>query len=538
MGLDAIIISDSGTDSLSATNPLKLKLDGGIASIQRVFNYIEHQGRIVAPVQGEASMNWASAPKLNGIYLLSYLTRNNFTAALINSFYAEKDAFCRLLKDNPRMVIISTTFIFGKQALCRLVEDIRALAPGVCIVVGGPFVYLSHLMLQKSADPDYDTDSAKADFLFLDVDTEPAVDLYIISLRGEQILCDVIDRVKDHRSLTDVPNSARREGNAYAFTRRIDDVTDSGGFHIDWDCLPDAVFRSGVVPLQASAGCPYKCAFCNFTKDRRLTYVKPLDALVAELKAVQKRGIRYVWFVDDNFRLGSADLDPVCRRFLAEGVNLRWMSFIRASTLKTADLGLLRRAGCIEVQMGLESADPQMLDNMNKKASPDMYARVIPQLLAAGINCSCYFIFGFPGETTASIQRTVEFIQGIEHPELEGLLSWSIFPFILSPLSPIYESANRRPYGLKGYLHQWTHGTMNSDQARAFVLDAFHQLKNSGPIYRTDNQDILLGLTPSLRHRFEALRHRFAKAAIAGAPAPQDLLHAFGQVLNHTPDLN
>jgi len=514
LSLDAIIISDSGTNSLSGTNPLKLKIDGKTASIQMILNYLKHQGRIEPPIEGDDTMSWSSAFQLNGIYLLSHLTRNNFKAAVIRGFYEEKDSFCHLLEENPRMVIISTTFIFSKQALSRLIEDIRSLAPDIFIVVGGPFVYLSYLMLKKSADPGYDTDSARDDFLFLDVNSEPAADLYIISLRGEQILCEVLDRVKNNKSLGHMPNTARLKGKTYEFQSRIDDITDSGSFHVDWDCLPDDIFKSGVVPMQASAGCPYKCAFCNFTKDRRLTFVKPLDEIINELKAVKKRGVRYVWFVDDNFRLGSPDLNEVCRRFIDEDLNLRWMSFVRAGTLKNVDIELLRRAGCIEVQLGLESADTQMLRNMNKKARPAMYASVIPELLAAGINCSCYFIFGFPGETRETISRTCDFIQSIEHPELDGLLSWSIFPFILSPLSPIYESANRQPYGLKGYLHKWEHATMNSEEAKAHVLEAFLNLKNSGPIYRTDNQDILSDLTPSKRHQFEALRHSLAKAAL------------------------
>ena len=48
-------------------------------------------------------------------------------------------------------------------------------------------------------------------------------------------------------------------------------------------------FKSGVVPLQASYGCPYNCAFCNFMKDRRLMGVKPLDDLIEELKTVQEK---------------------------------------------------------------------------------------------------------------------------------------------------------------------------------------------------------------------------------------------------------
>ena len=50
------------------------------------------------------------------------------------------------------------------------------------------------------------------------------------------------------------------------------DFADALDVPMDWQCLPDSVFESKVIPMQASAGFPYHCAFCNFTRDRRLTY--------------------------------------------------------------------------------------------------------------------------------------------------------------------------------------------------------------------------------------------------------------------------
>ena len=527
MSIDAIIISDSGEDSFSGTNPLRLKIDGRTASIQTVLNYLEHQGQIVLPIKGDGPMSWSSAPKLNGIYLLSYLTKNKFNVALINSYYEERNSFRSLLKHNPRSVIISTTFIHTKQALHKLVDDIRSLAPDIFIIVGGPFIYLSYLMLQRSHDQHYETNAAKDDFLFLNSDNEPSVDLYIVSLRGEQILCEALGRIKKNRPIDDLPNSARLARKTYSFSRRIDDVSNVKGIFIDWKSLPDTVFKSGVVSMQASNGCPYSCTFCNFTKDRRLMFIKPIGQLVAELKDVSNRGIRYVWFTDDNFRLGKGNLRSVCQRFVDEGLQIHWMSFIRASTLKNIDGELLRRSGCMEVQLGLESADSQILANMNKKANPVLYAEVVRKLLAVGINCSCYFIFGFPGETDKTALRTRKFIKSIEYPELEGIFSWSMFPFILSPMSPIYEVEMRKNYGLTGYMQNWTHKTMEYRQAVEHIKNAFFELENSGPIYRGDNLDILFGLKPYQRKKFLVSRHRFSKLAAKSHLEKLDIIKSF-----------
>jgi len=529
MTLEAIIIADSGTVSMSSTNPLKLSINGTTADIQVVQNYLANTGRIQYPIEGDGLMSWASAPKLNGIYLLSFLTKLKHNVELVDSFYEEKDRFRQLLKSNPRAVIISTTFIAGKKSLYKLVADIRELAPNILIIAGGPLVYMSYLVLGRSKEADYDSLSAKEDFLFLEVNNEPAVDLYIISSGGERLLDRVLNNTRNGIGLDDIPNCARLIDGAFHFSKRVVDRAED--FSIDWSAIPDINFQSGVVPLQASGGCPFNCAFCNFTKDHILTWVKPVDQIVAEMKVIAERGARYVWFVDDNFRLGKSDLEAVCRRFIDEGLKLRWMTFVRASTLDKVDPELLRLAGCIEVQLGLESADPQVLKNMNKKASPALYDRVLKKLLKAEINCSCYFIFGFPGETEESAQRTRDFIKAYDCELYDGSFSWSMFPFMLAPLSPIYENEARKKYDLAGYMYEWSHATMNFEQAQEQVLKTFFDIEQSGPIYRGDNQNSIFQLGAVVRKGFYTTRHQLSKMALNGKLDKEKTLKSFKQIL-------
>ena len=527
--MDAIIIADSGAESLSVTNPLRLSLHDRTASIQLLLNCLKHEGEVVEPIDGEGMAAWSSARKLNGIFLRSYLTQRGFQVEVIDRYFEEKNRFCELLRQNPKAVIVSTTFIAGKKALRKLVSDIRNLAPEVFIIAGGPLVYLSYLVLQKHGKGGYDTESAKEGFLFLSGAEEPLVDMHIVSLRGETILAEALSRMTQEKPLDEIPNTVRLVGNAYEFSRRWDDGIPGRDHLIQWQTLPDSVFQSCVVPMQASAGCPYHCAFCNFTKDRRLNYIKPLEVLVDEIREIATRGARYIWFIDDNFRLGKDDLNSVCERFLKEGFKVSWMTFVRASTLKEVDMQLLRAAGCVEVQLGLESADPQVLGNMQKKATPELYSEVLHKLLQAGINCSCYFIFGFPGETDESLRRTREFIKNHQFPDLDGYLSWSIFPFMLTPLSPIYEPEMRRKYGLEGYMHRWQHQSMNSDQAKEHVLRTFLELDHSGPIYREDNQDMLRNLGPCSRKKFESARQRLSKVGLKGKIRKEDVIQTFSE---------
>lgn len=530
MSLDAIIISDYGVDTFSGISSMRLEIEGKIALIQVVRNYLENDGRIVLPIEGDGEKCWSSAIKLNGIYIFNYLTKHNFNVELIDSYFEEREKFSRLLQQSPHAVIISTTFIHSKQDLRKLVDDIRSLAPDIIIIVGGTFIYMSYLLLQKSRDRHYDTWSAKDDYLFLDINDEPSVDLYIVSLRGEQILCESLNRINQNLSIKDLPLSARLQGENYVFTNLTEVISNNKKIKFDWKSIPDYIFKSGVISMQASNGCPYKCAFCNFTKNPDVMLIKSVDDIIAELKAVSECGIQYVRFVDDNFRLGRQDLNTVCQKIVDENLPIQWMSFMRASTLKKVDMGLLRKSGCIEVQIGLESAAQIVLKHMNKETSPALYAEIVEKLLAAGINCSCCFIFGFPGETEETASITREFMKGLEHLDCEGIFTWSIFPFVLVPLSPIYEEKNKRKFGLTGYMQNWKHKTMDSFQARQEVIKTFFELDYSGPIYRGDNLNMLYELAPNQRKKFGTVRHRLAKLASKRPVKKHEIINVFSEV--------
>ena len=535
MPLDAIIIAEAGDVGSADIIHERLRLDGKVATIQVLKNYLKNNGHVVPPVEGSGIMNWGAAYRLNGIYLLSYLLKSGLHIKLIDRYFKDNETFKEMLADPPRAVVISTTFIRNKQTLHRLVEDIRNQAPDIFIIAGGPFVNLSYRMLQRSSDPGYETRLAENDFLFFQ-NEQPRVNLYITGLQGEDILLAALQRIRLNRPLDDLPNTVRFDGGKYSFSEQKDYIFNNLNTSISWESLPEKIFRPGVIPVQTSKGCPFRCAFCNFTKDRRLMFIKSLDRLVEELKAVSARGVKFVRFTDDNFRHGKGNLNTLSRRIIQENIPVKWMTMVRATALENVDFELLKKSGCIEVLLGLESADPQILANMNKKANPQLYARVVKRLLAAGIDVSCYFLFGFPGETGETVQKTLDFIRLIEFPELPGTLSWALFPFSLAPLSPVYEPEMRRKLGLSGYMDQWQHRTMASVDIMGHIKRVFGALEHSCPMYRNDNLEMLHdNLLPAERKRLFLARHRLSKRAIKDNLSKAEIIKAFAFAF---PDLN
>lgn len=129
--LDALIVADPGTFSVSGSSPMRFAIEGHSATIQIVRNFLENRGQIVRPAAGDCSPSWGTTPKLSGIDLLSNLLRHQYRATLIIDFGRDRDELIRCLDKKPRTTSLSTTFTGLKNDLTSLVAEICKLAPGI-----------------------------------------------------------------------------------------------------------------------------------------------------------------------------------------------------------------------------------------------------------------------------------------------------------------------------------------------------------------------------------------------------------------------
>jgi p-methyltransferase len=530
MKLNGIIIASDDLSTYAHSSAYRLKYGNELATIQLVKALVDNAGSSDSNASTiKQKLNWQHAPKLNGIALYSYLHSNGINCEIIDCFASEQPRFQELLQRQPDVIIISTTFIPLKATLKQLVARIRKAAGPIPIIAGGPFIYASYLLHQRKGDPDYDTDSPARDFLFLDDSPAPAIDYFVISGQGLRTLHALVKGIVRGEPVDAMPNIAY-----YRNQELVINPIEKEPFEkvaIDWRNLPQHVYSNGVLNIQASNGCPYKCRYCNFVKDPRATFVRPVDAIVDDMVQLQKKGIKYVRFVDDNFRLGKPDLKKVCEKFIEAGVALKWMSFMRIDTLIGFDLDLLKRSGCVEVQLGLESAHPVMLEKMNKNVNANHYYPVIRNLMRHGINVSTMFIIGFPGETPETAKTTIDFIKSIDFEDAPGYFTWSLFSFGVLPLSPIYPESQRTESNLRGYFLKWRHDSMDAATARSIIDKAYHEIDRTSPAYTGDNLDLLYGLPPNKRREFLLTRHRLSKLALEKELISEDLVSAFSACL-------
>ncbi len=162
-----------------------------------------------------------------------------------------------------------------------------------------------------------------------------------------------------------------------------------------------------------SRGCPYECTFCASPQffDRKIRFRTP-ENVVAEIEYLVKTfKVKEIHFEDDNFTLKRDNVEKICRLLIERKINVNWAcpNGIRADEVNEEIIQLMKDSGCYYFAYGIESANPQILKNTKKRESIDAIERAIEIADKVGIACQGFFIFGLPGETTSTIEESINF---------------------------------------------------------------------------------------------------------------------------------
>ncbi len=174
--------------------------------------------------------------------------------------------------------------------------------------------------------------------------------------------------------------------------------------------------------MVGARGCPYDCSFCgaavSANPDITIRTRDPRD-IIAEMDELNaSHGVTAFRFVDDLF-LGYQRFITRCMASFTDarvGDRYVWDATGRINILHRMDddmLGLLRRNGCREVALGIESGSERLLAYMGKRITPEMTRSVVSRLTAHSISVKGYFILGFPTETRKELHATVRQVRDL-----------------------------------------------------------------------------------------------------------------------------
>jgi anaerobic magnesium-protoporphyrin IX monomethyl ester cyclase len=164
--------------------------------------------------------------------------------------------------------------------------------------------------------------------------------------------------------------------------------------------------------LIASRGCPFRCNWCAKPIFGDTYQLRPALDVALEMRLLkEKHGAEHLWFADDIFGLNRHWLQDFARAVESLHAVVPFKVQARADLMTSEAASALRRSGCVEVWMGVESGSQKVLDAMDKGLRVEEVVAASENLKQQGIR-TCYFLqLGYPGEQWKDIQRSIDLVR-------------------------------------------------------------------------------------------------------------------------------
>lgn len=209
-----------------------------------------------------------------------------------------------------------------------------------------------------------------------------------------------------------------------------------------WDLVDLSLYKLPLygrkyIIINTLRGCPFRCSFCSTQvyyghKSR----IRSVPSLLEEIKFnIDNYGIRDVFFWGDTFTLKRDQITGLCKGIIKNKLDIHWVANSRVDTVDKEMLDLMKKAGIWLLSVGIESGDDKILKRCRKNTTVEKITTAVALIQSSGIKIAGHIIFGLPGETEATAQKTLNLIKTLK---LDFVALYSAAPF---PGSPLYKEA-------------------------------------------------------------------------------------------------
>lgn len=288
--------------------------------------------------------------------------------------------------------------------LARFIALIRAATGGrVPIVLGGPAISILGSAALKHVDADY-----------------------AVRGEGEITFPALLAALEAGRDPTDIPGVCMRDGTLVTDTppARLPEIGASG--MQDWIDWRPYRRHGGTFAIQTKRGCPMPCNYCTYPDiEGRGFRRRAADDVVDEIEAVQRAlAPRTFEFVDSTFNLPERHALDICEAIVRRGLRVRLTTMgINPRGASPELFALMKRAGFNSMMITPEAGNDTMLRNLDKGFDMQDVRGTAQRARASGLHSTWFFMLGGPGETRATVDETLRFVE----QELRGPPFMSVF---------------------------------------------------------------------------------------------------------------
>ncbi len=223
-----------------------------------------------------------------------------------------------------------------------------------------------------------------------------------------------------------------------------------------WDLLPYTKYYFGeylrylqpAVTVLTSRGCPYNCDYCPYPLAQGKKWrARTALNIVNELQYIENKfGVKAVLFRDPEFSLDKKRTIDICKAIINKRLKIKWRCETRIDTLDEEIIDLFAKAGCIGINVGIESVNAKVLKRTNRKVfSLKKAIKIINVCKKNKIEAFVFFILGLPGETVQSTLTSVKYAKKL-NPQFVQFT-------VVTPYkgTKLYDWAEKKGYIGKGF---------------------------------------------------------------------------------------
>lgn len=358
---------------------------------------------------------WAAMqpyPPLGTLYAASVMRERGHDVALFDAMLANSTAdwAAALRQHQPRFaVLFEDNFNYlSKMSLLRMREAaftmIDAARTQGCTVIacGADMTDHAEIYLERGAD-------------------------YVLLGEGEATLAELIDHLSGRPApaLSEIRGLAYRDAEGTVqrtAPRPVISALDDLPFPA-WDLVDAARYRAlwldrhGYTSMNmvTTRGCPFHCNWCAKPIWGQRYNVRSPRSVVEEMAWLKERfNPDQIWFMDDIMGIQDRWIEEFADLLGARGLRIPFKSLNRVDLLlRGKTIPALARAGAQIVWVGAESGSQTILDAMEKGTRVEQIYEATRQLHAHGIKVAFFLQFGYPGETRADIELTLQMVRDL-----------------------------------------------------------------------------------------------------------------------------
>lgn len=180
-------------------------------------------------------------------------------------------------------------------------------------------------------------------------------------------------------------------------------------------------------PLLTSRGCPYNCSFCAVKIVSSLKWrPRTIESCIQEIKIAQSYlpGLKRIVINDDNYSLDLKRGKKILREYIKNKFDYELeVSNVRADKIDAEFLDLLKKVKCELIGIGVESADPQVFKEVDKKEDFSKIEKAAKMIKSKGLRLSACMIIGLPYDNLEKTKKSIKFVKKIK----ADMVFWNMF---------------------------------------------------------------------------------------------------------------